>query len=67
MAWYKRFPPEGGSCMDENEDKWKELCAQAATEQDPDKLLELIAQINQLLEARERRLQGSPPVTETPS
>ncbi len=50
--------------MDENREKWMELCSRAATEQDPEKLMQLIAQINQLLEAKERRLKSSPPATE---
>lgn len=33
-----------------------DLCAQAAVEQDPIKLLDLVKQINQLLEDKERRL-----------
>jgi hypothetical protein len=37
-----------------------QLCEQAANEQDPDKLMELIAEINHLLEAKERRLKGTP-------
>jgi hypothetical protein len=53
--------------MEENREKWMELCAQAAREQDPEKLMELIAQINQLLEAKERRLKGNPPATEPTS
>ncbi len=44
--------------MENNKEKWMELCAQAAEEQDPEKLMELIAQINRLLEAKERRLKG---------
>ena len=50
--------------MRENREKWLELCEQAATEQDPEKLMELISQINRLLEAKERRLKGNPPATE---
>lgn len=63
LAWYKRFPP-GWALMDENREKWMELCERASTEQDPEKLMQLIAQINQLLEAKERRLKSSPPATE---
>jgi hypothetical protein len=37
-------------------DRWKVLCEQAATEQDPVKLLKLITEINQLLLAKEERL-----------
>jgi len=32
------------------------LCEQAAVEQDPRKLMELVMEINNLLEAKERRL-----------
>lgn len=42
--------------MRENREKWMELCAQAADEQDPHKLAVLILQINALLEAQERWL-----------
>ena len=52
--------------MRENREKWMELCEQAATEQDPEKLMELISQINRLLEAKERRLKGNPSATESP-
>lgn len=50
--------------MQENREKWRELCEQAAKEQDPEKLMELIAQINQLLEAKERRLKSNPSGTD---
>lgn len=50
--------------MEENREKWMELCARAAQEQDPDKLMELIAEINRLLDAEERTLKGKPPATE---
>jgi hypothetical protein len=35
---------------------WKQLCEQAAAEQDPDKLLELVKQIDRLLEKETRLL-----------
>jgi hypothetical protein len=35
---------------------WIALCAQAAVEQDPRKLLELVSEINRLLDARRKRL-----------
>jgi len=35
---------------------WMTLCEQAAVEQDPVRLLELMEQINDLLEQKERRL-----------
>jgi hypothetical protein len=40
----------------ETGERWKELCAQAAVEQDPQKLLELTQEIHRLLEAKEQRL-----------
>ena len=42
--------------MQEHREKWKELCELAAVEQDPEKLMALIHQINDMLEAKERRL-----------
>ena len=40
----------------ENLERWRELCTRAAVEQDPDRLLALIREINMLLERKERRL-----------
>jgi hypothetical protein len=37
-------------------ERWRELCQQAAVEQDASKLLRLVTEINQLLEAKEQRL-----------
>ena len=42
--------------MREKTELWKELCAQAAVEQDPKGLAELVRQINDLLEAKKKRL-----------
>jgi len=39
----------------ENREKWMELCEQASTEQDPEKLLALVQEINRLLEAKQER------------
>jgi hypothetical protein len=39
-------------------ERWRELCEQAAVEQDPAKLHRLIAQINDLLEKKNARLRG---------
>ena len=36
--------------------EWQKLCQQAATEQDPEKLLDLVKRINLLLEQKEQRL-----------
>ncbi len=41
----------------ETRERWQNLCALAVEEQDPRRLLELIDQINELLEEKERRLQ----------
>ena len=41
----------------EDAERWKELCAQAAKEQDPEKLMALVAEINRLLERKSERLQ----------
>jgi hypothetical protein len=45
----------------EVKERWMILCEQAAEEQDPAKLLELVKEINDLREAKERRLGILPP------
>jgi hypothetical protein len=42
----------------EKKEIWMHLCEQAAIEQDADKLMDLIKEINRLLEEKERRLKG---------
>jgi hypothetical protein len=37
-------------------EEWMELCAQAAAEQDPERLLLLVQRINDMLEAKQARL-----------
>lgn len=37
-------------------ERWEQLCEQAAKEQDPTKLNELVTEINRLLEEKEQRL-----------
>lgn len=39
--------------------RWQELCEQAANEQDPKKLLELVREINDLLSAKQNRLNAT--------
>jgi hypothetical protein len=39
---------------------WIALCAQAAVEQDPKRLLDLVSEINRLLDARKKRLAQEP-------
>jgi hypothetical protein len=53
--------------MVNNEERWRQLCAQAAVEQDPKKLLELVKEINRLLEIKHEqrdRLEQSQPIHE---
>lgn len=45
-------PKESGA----NGEGWVALCAQAAVEKDPKKLLELVSEINRLLDVRRKRL-----------
>ncbi len=54
----------------ENEERWKELCAQASVEQDPHRLSELVAEIVRLLDLRQgqmrRRAAEEPEPAENP-
>ena len=43
----------------ENGERWRTLCQQVMTEQDPDKLIELAAEITRLLDEKEERLKWS--------
>jgi hypothetical protein len=45
------------TAMQEKTERWKELCEQAAVEQDPQRLLELTREINDLLLGKQRRLE----------
>jgi hypothetical protein len=38
-----------------NDERWRELCEQAAKEKDLQKLLELVHEIDRLLEAQEKK------------
>jgi hypothetical protein len=52
-----KFPgSEVAIVMKEHSEEWKQLCAQAAIEQDPQKLLELTRKINELLLGKQSRL-----------
>lgn len=42
--------------LGETRERWQKLCEQAAVEQDPEKLMELIRQITHLLDEKEKRL-----------
>jgi hypothetical protein len=48
--------------MRENAERWKQLCEQAAKEQDPNKLIELTRQINHLLLFKLKRIYSEQPV-----
>jgi hypothetical protein len=41
-----------------NEEAWRQLCALAAREQDPEKLMALIAEIDRMLGEKMKRLRG---------
>ena len=40
----------------QQKERWKELCELVAQEQNPERLMELVAEINRLLEQKEQRL-----------
>ncbi len=45
--------------MKDHQEEWLELCQQASVEQDREKLFQLVRRINELLEAKDKRLQPS--------
>jgi hypothetical protein len=45
--------------MREQQEEWMELCRQASLEQDPEKLFQLVRRINELLEAKDKRLRSN--------
>lgn len=47
--------------LGENAERWKQLCQQASTEQEPQKLRELIKEINDLLDKKYNRVKRSTP------
>jgi hypothetical protein len=47
--------------MKEHTEEWKNLCEQAAVEQDPQKLLALTKEINDLLLGKQHRRDGETP------
>jgi hypothetical protein len=50
------FPPEKPPVMADSDERWRQLCAQAAVEQDPQKLMELVREISRLLDEKQGRL-----------
>jgi hypothetical protein len=49
----------GDSMPHLNDELWKHLCEEASTEQDPDRLLELIQEINRLIDEKRLGLHGT--------
>jgi hypothetical protein len=45
----------------ENAERWRKLCEQAAVEQNSQKLMQLVSEINQMLLEKEERLQRRQP------
>ncbi len=45
----------------DEKERWMELCELATKEQDPVKLMELVAEINRILESKEQRLKAADP------
>jgi hypothetical protein len=43
----------------QTEQTWRKLCERAVIEKDPDKLLQLVKEINRLLNEKEARLQSA--------
>jgi hypothetical protein len=56
---------EGMLMQGETKERWKVLCEQAATEQDPAKLMELVKEIDELLAKKQDRLNNLPHDPET--
>jgi hypothetical protein len=38
----------------ESDERWKELCAQAVVEQDPERLMELVQELTRMLDEKEQ-------------
>jgi hypothetical protein len=47
--------------QDGNKERWRLLCEQASVERDPEKLHELIEEINRLLDEKSNRLKSGTP------
>jgi hypothetical protein len=60
MLVQHRYFQEARDVVGEKRERWKELCEHAANEQDPEKLLHLVKEINDLLDAKKRRLAEVP-------
>jgi hypothetical protein len=56
FSWYIPSDEVLSFMQGEKGERWRDLCAQAAVEQDADKLLELTREITRLLDEKEQRL-----------
>jgi hypothetical protein len=54
--WYNRGVNRNQGYVHENTEKWLELCKEASTEQDPERLMKLTAEILRLLDENDKRL-----------
>ena len=57
-AAFARLLSSSLKVMQEKRERWMELAALAADEQDPDKLVQLVAEMDAILEAKEKRLRA---------
>lgn len=53
---FRRLPLENENLENENKERWRELCKRASVEQDPDKFISIIRELNEVLEEKELRL-----------
>jgi hypothetical protein len=60
MLWTFAYSQIGGPMQGQTKEHWIELCEQAAVEQDANKLLQLITEINRMLDQKEDRLKRVP-------
>jgi hypothetical protein len=56
QVWYKLLPRLEAAMFGDEKERWMDLCELAAKEQDPAKLMALVAEINRILESKEQRL-----------
>jgi hypothetical protein len=47
---------EANAMKDKTKEVWEQFCERATVEQDPDKLIKLVAEINRMLEEKDHRL-----------
>ena len=45
-----------GTAMQAQKERWQQLCERVVVEQDPEKFMQLVEELNTLLEEKERRL-----------